>query len=277
MLPVPSHPSPEQVLAGAEEGVRVARAVEVDQLRLLLAWADIHSGDPQNEPNAIPVKDGGPQLVHLGGDGTPGVVDLALPEIAIARHESAFATRSALADALDLRHRLPTTWENLQHGTCPVWVGRKIAALSRKLDKTQVQLLDHALVDALAQAPGRILALTEAKIIEADPATHQQRIKQNQERKGVWYPTPRPGDLINSDAAGTGTVIARLDHADALPHQQAINDLATALATHAPAPASLPARSEAPLPMDHWRAGDCTVNGVTPETGVTRDDGTERA
>src|SRR5690242_644030 len=103
----PSTAAPAVLLARAEDLVQAGRQVEIDKLRILLAWADVFSGDPQAEPGAVPVRRGGPKLVHPGGDGTPGISDLALDEIAIARREGVGATRRALADALDLRHRLP--------------------------------------------------------------------------------------------------------------------------------------------------------------------------
>jgi hypothetical protein len=132
-----SEATPEQLLHAAQDGVRDRRKVEVHQLELLLAWADLHSGDPQDEPDAVPVRFGGPKLITLGGVGTPPVADLALLEIAVARHESVLATRSALADAFDLRHRLPSVWDGVKAGRCELWVVRKVARWSRKLDRHQ--------------------------------------------------------------------------------------------------------------------------------------------
>ncbi|TQK71685.1 hypothetical protein [Nocardioides sp. SLBN-35] len=253
MISEPSNVTPEQLLHAAEDGVRIRRLHEVRQLELLLAWADLHSGDPQAEPGAVPVRFGGPRLISLGGDGTPEVADLALVEMAIARHEHVLATRGALADAFDLRHRLPAVWEGVKSGRCEVWVVRRVARMSRALDRHRVALVDTAVAAALDQSPSRILAIAEAKVIEADPVAHQTRIDKNQNDKGAWYPKPRPGsqaddnDAVNT--AGIGTVFARLDEADALAHQHTVDDLAAALAEHA----DVPVGAE-PLDMDHWRA-----------------------
>ncbi|MBM0125021.1 hypothetical protein [Pimelobacter simplex] len=247
-----SDATPEQLLHAAEDGVRTRRMAEVHQLELLLAWADLHSGDPQTEPDAVPLRFGGPRLITLGGDGTPQVADLALLEIAIARHESVGTTRNAMADAFDLRHRLPTMWAGVREGRCEMWVVRKVARMARRLDRHQVRLVDTAVAAALDEAPARILTIAEAKVIEADPIAHAQRIRKNRESKGVWYPKPRPGAQIDEveNTAGIGTVFARLDEADALEHPRAVGDLATALAEHA-AP---PAEGQEPPSMDHWRA-----------------------
>ncbi|MEI5675561.1 MULTISPECIES: hypothetical protein [unclassified Nocardioides] len=95
------------VLAAAETSVRTRRAAALEDLHLVLAWADLHRDNPQHQPGAIPVRYGGDQLIDVGGDGTPLVQDLCLGELAIARHTHLLSTRALMADALDLRHRLP--------------------------------------------------------------------------------------------------------------------------------------------------------------------------
>jgi hypothetical protein len=187
-----SDATPEHLLHAAEDGVRDRRAAEVRQLELLLAWADLHSGDPQDQPGAVPVRFGGPRLIALGGDGTPDVQDLALVEMAIARHENVLSTRNTLADAFDLRHRLPAVWEGVKTGRCEVWVMRRVARMSRTLDRHQARVVDTAVAAALDQAPSRILAIAEAKVIEADPIAHQARIDKNREQKGVCVPPAPP-------------------------------------------------------------------------------------
>ncbi|WP_182378145.1 hypothetical protein [Nocardioides sp. WS12] len=242
--------SPEQLLQAAEEGLLEGRRVEVEKLEVLLAWADAFSGDPQDEPNAVPIRHGGPRLIALGGEGTPKVSDLAVAEMAIARQESVFTTRRRTADAFDLRHRLPLLWAGLQALRCEPWVGTKVASMSRKLTLEQVALVDVAVAEALDEAPARILQIAEAKIIEADSVAHQERINRNRTRKGAWCSRKKPGESVEGEAAGVGSVFARIDDADVEAHRQIIEDLATALAANAPAPAE----GEEPLPMDHWRA-----------------------
>lgn len=245
-----SEMSPEQLLQAAEEGLLEGRRVEVAKLEVLLAWADVFSGDPQDEPDAVPVRYGGPRLISLGGEGTPQVADLALVEMAIARREGVFATRRALADAFDLRHRLPLVWAGVQGLRCEMWVVRKVAAMSRKLTLEQVAIVDAAAAEALDEAPARILQIAEAKVIEADALAHAERIAANRRRKGTWCSRPKPGESIEGEAAGVGSVFARLDLPDVEAHRQMNEDLATALAAHA----GPSAEGEEPLSMDHWRA-----------------------
>ncbi|WP_026181367.1 hypothetical protein [Demetria terragena] len=221
-----------EILARAEASVTVRRQADVDDLNLLLIWADSHSGDPQDEPGARSVRNGGPRLVNIGGQGTPQVIDLCFAEMAIARQASEVATRNATADALDLRHRLPLIWAHTQNLRCETWVARKIARMARQLDRTAARLVDQAIADAIDQSPSRLLTIAEAKIIEADQAAHQARIQENLHQRGVWFPTPPPGSDINDtdSTAGVRTVFGRLDHADALELEQTIEDLAQLLA-----------------------------------------------
>ncbi|MFW6868329.1 hypothetical protein ACOACQ_13125 [Nocardioides sp. CPCC 206347] len=246
----PSETSPEQLLQAAEECLLEGRRVEVRKLDVLLAWADSFSGDPQDEPDAVPIRYGGPRLIALGGEGTPKVSDLALVEIAIARRESVFTTRRRLADAFDLRHRLPLVWAGLQDLRCETWVGNKVASMSRKLTLEQIFLVDVAVSEALDEAPARILQIAEAKIIEADPVAHQERIDANRTRKGAWCSRSKPGASVEGESAGVGSVFARIDEADVEAHREIIEDLANALAAHA----GPVAEGDEPLPMDHWRA-----------------------
>jgi hypothetical protein len=169
------------------------RERDVDVLRLVLQWADIHSGDP----GAGRVL-GADQLLAFGGDGTPPVQELCWAELAIARQTGVVATQRLAADALDLRHRLSLLWEAVQHLKVPVWVARKVAGMSRELSKDAAGLVDAAVAAAVDQSPGRILAIAEAKVIEADIEAHRARLAADAAKIGVRLSHPRPGDAVNA-------------------------------------------------------------------------------
>ena len=59
------------VLSAAEDLTRDLREREVDVLRLVLQWADLHGDDP-GEGHAL----GSDQLIDFGGEGTPPVREL---------------------------------------------------------------------------------------------------------------------------------------------------------------------------------------------------------
>ena len=185
MTLAPSASSPADVLAAAEWAVKDRRESFLHEFDLVLAWADLHSTDPDAQV------EGGDRLVRLGGEGTPRVRDLCLDELAIARSEHVHATRSLVADLLDLRHRLPLTWVATQALRIEPWVARKIASLSRKLSRDAVGLVDTAVAAAAGVSNGRLLAIAEAKIIEADEAARAAELEAARVAKGVWMTETR--------------------------------------------------------------------------------------
>jgi hypothetical protein len=211
------------VLAAAESTVRERRQAQVDDLLLVLAWTDLHGHDPQQTPGAVPARFGGDQLVEIGGDGTPWVQDLCLGELAIARQAHVLSTRAVMADALDLRHRLPLTWAKVQELACETWVACKVASMSRGLDRHRVAVVDAAVAAAVACAPGRVLRIAEAKIIEADTAAHAERVAEQRRHRGVM--------LTPADEHGLRVLIARLETADAVWVDATIDRVADLLAT----------------------------------------------
>jgi hypothetical protein len=81
-----------------------------------------------------------------------------------------------LADALDLRHRLPSTWTAVHTGRVPAYQARHIAKTTRQLNAIQTRLVDDRIAPALgAVSFGRLDRLLEAALIEADPAGAEQR------------------------------------------------------------------------------------------------------
>ncbi len=201
--------SPAVLLGLAERGVVTRRAAEVDDLRVVAAWADVHSTDPRHDPGTgrrIWAED---RLLHPGGEGTPGVQEFSIPELAMAREVGVPACERDLADVLDLIHRLPKVWAATQELVCPVWLSRKVARLSRKLPVDRVWVVDVAVAEALTgEAPGRVLEICEAKVIEADPAAHAVRVESQRRRRYVT--------LSRADEFGLRHVIARVSVGDAV-------------------------------------------------------------
>ena len=81
------------LLAAASEAERVARLAEVQKLEVLAAWAAVHSSDPTEGPEGRAARRMGNVLRQLGGEGTPGVQDFCLGEIALARGAGVTATQ----------------------------------------------------------------------------------------------------------------------------------------------------------------------------------------
>ncbi|HRI94278.1 MAG TPA: hypothetical protein PLZ93_01545 [Nocardioides sp.] len=209
-----------ETLAAAEKIVHERRAVEVQEVEVALHWADLHGQLPaESEQRPRP---GGPRLVQLGGVGTPKIVDLAIGEFAIARGQNVLATRLFLADVLDLRHRLPELYAAFGEGQMDLWVARKVASMTRKLDPAGAGLVDRAVTEAVDQGPGRLLSITEAKVIEAD--TEQARAEREAARRDR-YVAITPTD----EETGLRTVIAPVVPADAVWLDAQVERVADAL------------------------------------------------
>lgn len=200
----PSDLSADALLKRAGELVRGRRAPVVEDLELVLAWADRHGDEPRVAGR------GGDRLVPLGGGGTPAVRELCLAELAVARETTTASTRSAMADALDLRHRLPLLWSAVQRLEIEPWIARKVAARSRKLAMAVVGVVDQAVTDARHESPARILAIAEAKVIEADTALHAQQLAERARERGVWLGRPRAAGSESSAEPAIRSVYAKV-------------------------------------------------------------------
>lgn len=225
-------------LAGLELLVRRRRAVEIDDLLLVGHWCDLQSTDPRDDPRPdprVPLPPGSDRLVRLGGEGTPRVRELTLCELGIARGVHVLSARAVAADVLDLRHRLPRSWEVFLAGRVDAWLVRRVASMTRELSLAAVAVVDTAAAAALAgEAPGRVLSIVEAKIIEADPAAHQAKVEAEKRRRFV--------SLTRTDETGLRHVIARVTAGDAAYVDAVVNRVADILAEqpeHADAPRDL--------------------------------------
>jgi hypothetical protein len=209
------------VLTAAEDLTLEQRRQAVEDVRLVLQWADLHGDDP-GEGRVL----GSDQLLDYGGDGTPAVRELCWAELAVARQTGLVSMRHLAADALDLRHRLPLMWQ----------LARKVAAMSRSLGKDVVGVVDVAVAAAADQSPGRILSIAEAKVIEADVEAHRARLADDAAKVGVRLSHSRPGDAV--DALGgepaTRRVTLKLPVGAALGFDATVADVADAIQDQLP-------------------------------------------
>lgn len=191
------------------EGELVARrAAEARDLALAAHWADLHAADPWGGHGAARKWRGEDRLIETGGAGTPAVQELCLGELAVARRVHHHAARRLVADALDLRHRLPSWWAAVQALAIEPWLARKVATLSRELDEQAVDVVDGCLPEDLAEiSPARVIEIVTAKVIEADPVAHAAKLAEQQRRRYVR--------LSQTDEFGLRHLIARVRAGDA--------------------------------------------------------------
>ncbi len=197
------------LLAESMAAVRDRRRAEVRDLLVLARWADLHAADPTQGPEGAVARRIGNVLVHPGGEGTPGVQDFCLGEIATARGTGVTATVNALADVLDLRHRLPATWAVCLRAEADVWIARRVAKLSRHLPRDRVGVVDAAVARVLGrEGAGRVLDVAEGTIVGASPELHEERLAEERRRRFVR--------LSRSDETGLRMVIARVEAGEAV-------------------------------------------------------------
>jgi hypothetical protein len=104
-----------ETLVAAEANERTLIAAEVRRLELAAHWADLHSGEAVVESRLPGIE----HPVRLGGDGTATVGDFAPAELGCVLRISDGSASRLIADALDLRHRLPKIWLAAQAGQVP--------------------------------------------------------------------------------------------------------------------------------------------------------------
>ncbi len=164
-----------------------ARLVEAEAAELALAahWADLHdehtlsagagAGAGSGSGRVLP---GTERARRFGGAGTPLVAEFAAAELGCLLGRSPGAAATLVADAVDVRHRLPRWWSAVAAGTARVWQARHVAARTRSvgLSLEQARWVDAQTVPYVGSLPwSRLLDLLEAKIVEVDPEAAQAR------------------------------------------------------------------------------------------------------
>jgi hypothetical protein len=170
-----------QAAAAALVATRTAqREAEATEFALAAHWATLHDEDSLPRGGSGRTLPGAERARQLGGDGTPLVAEFAVAEFAVVTGRSRLAAQIFVADALDVRHRLPQMWTAVMELRVPVWQARKIASRLRAvgLDREQARWVDSQVTPYVPSLPwARIEALLEAKIIEADPKAAAERAR----------------------------------------------------------------------------------------------------
>jgi hypothetical protein len=149
--------------------------VEARQFMLAARWADLHPAESIGSGVVLP---GTERAKRYGGDGTPWAGEFAAAELGVLLGRSHVAAATLMADALDVRHRLPQLWAALLAGSVRVWQARHVAERTRATGLTlaQAREVDAATTPVLASLSwGRFTDLLEARIIAADPAAAEAR------------------------------------------------------------------------------------------------------
>jgi hypothetical protein len=154
-------------LAGLiEQNHAELKAAECRMLQLACAWADAHyldSGSDEYQPLIQ-------RACAWGGEGTPEVSEYCAAELGALQGTGMAAARALIADALDLRYRLPRLWGRVLTGGVRAWQVRRIAEQTRVLSWEACADVDHALSDLVGMMPWpRFAKILSATILEGGP------------------------------------------------------------------------------------------------------------
>jgi hypothetical protein len=190
-------------------------------VELAAHWADLNHPDSQPSSNGKPLP-GAEQARQLGGQGTPEVLEFAAAELGARMETTVLSARALMADALDLRHRLPELWQLICAGQVASWRARKVAQATRHLSRDSAMHVDAAVAPAIVGLPwGRFETLLTAKIIEADPKAAEEQSKISEAERFV-----RAGRTSQS---GLRLLIAKANAGDVIWFMATLNRIAEIL------------------------------------------------
>ncbi len=203
--------------------IRERRAVEnraaADQLLLAAQWADLHP--PESIHDAATFTVPGCQYEEpIAGDGCPLVAEFCVAELGGVLGMSTVAAKKLIGQSLELRHRLPRLWAQVQAGRVPVWKARSVAETTIHSSPTLTR--DAAgFVDAQVAAvagkvgPAQLDRLVAEAIKRFDLATPDPAADPED---GWLHVDPRHVTIDTQEVhfAGTMRVEAEIDMADAI-------------------------------------------------------------
>ena len=196
-----------------------------DLLVVAARWADLHPPESIHDAAAFSV----PGCEHeepIAGEGAPLVAEFCLAELGAVLGISTTAAKKLVGHALELRHRLPRLWAQVQAGRVPAWRARAVAEVTihttPALTREAASFVD-AQVAAVAGRVGtaqldRLLAeaIRRYDLADVDPAADP--------KDGYLHVDPRHATIHDDDVhyAGTMRFEAELDIGDALDLDRAL-------------------------------------------------------
>ena len=151
--------------------------------------------------------------MRVGGLGTPSVAEFAWAELGARLQVSPWSARQLVADALDVRHRLPLIWARVLTGQARVGHARRVAARTRHLSVEAAGAVDAAMVDFVdGSLPwGRFESRLAGRIVKADPAAAAEREAAAQTEQLARRTRSSEHGIAGFYVRSTVGVIARLD------------------------------------------------------------------
>ena len=145
------------------------RELSARNCKLIMAtvWVDQHP--PESiDPGQLSIP-GGDRPLRLGGHGTPAIANFSVPEFATRLRRSRRVAEMMIADALDLRHRLPRLWARVCANEVEGADAQLIARETRHLLLDQAREVDQRIADSLGRMSwAKLMRQLQAEIIGVD-------------------------------------------------------------------------------------------------------------
>ena len=155
------------LLALAEDAEVQSRQAERRKLRYAYQWCVVN---PATEDTGRATwSELGPEALDcdeaIGGDGTPLVAAFAAEQFGAALRISTSAALQLMADALNLRHRLPRIWARVEALDVPAWRAQRVARATARLSREAAAYVDRLLVGRISSCGAVTIdrAVEEAK------------------------------------------------------------------------------------------------------------------
>src|SRR3954469_14184850 len=212
-----------------------ADRAEAHLLGLAVHYVDLHPVTPHAPaatwsdrslevfPTRTPT--GAVERARLAGDGTPGIAEYAVEELAAALNVGYHTGLSLVSDAVELCYRLPKLWALVHPLALQAWKARTVATETAHLSREAAGFVDTHLATTAAKnklpGPGGIRALVHQALLRCDPDRAAAVEQAARNRRGVWFD--------NRESVATTHLTATLDTADAVGLDATLTDLATML------------------------------------------------
>ena len=217
--------SPTALLASIKTARATEDAAAARQLTLAAQWADLHPPESIHSAAAFTVR-GCEHEEPIAGQGCPLVAEFCVAELGTVLGISTSSAKKLIGHALELRHRLPRLWTQVQSGRVPAWRGRLVA-----------EATIHSAPSLTPEAAGWVDSQVAAVAGKIGPTQLDRLVAETIKRFDLAQPDPAsdPEDgylavdprhvTVNKDDvhyAGTLHVEAELDIADALDLDRAL-------------------------------------------------------
>ena len=201
------------VLAAVVDARKAADREEARLLALAVHWVDLH---PVTDLSLVP----GEQ--PLGGDGTPGIGDYAVEELAAALGVGYHSGLRLVIEAVELCFRLPRLWALVQEGRLQAWKARQVAAETTGLSRAAVGFVDrHAATTGARNKIPPLRPLIHEALCQCDPDQAAGVEQAALDARGVW--------LDHRHSTATTLLTATMDTLDALDLDDSIAELAVSM------------------------------------------------